>query len=87
MMAIKATLPPVLVTQVINVKMFKEIRDTLILLVENPVIRESYSPRGQVKKGLPHSAKCSGNQKMMLECVIQRPDNCEKKEHGRLQNL
>ena len=27
-MAIKAMLPPVLVTQVINMKMFKEIRDT-----------------------------------------------------------
>ena len=38
-MAIKATLPPVLVTQVINIKTFKEIRDTLITLVENPVIK------------------------------------------------
>ena len=38
-MAIKAALPPVLVTQVINVKMFKEIRNTLITMVENPVIK------------------------------------------------
>ena len=35
-MAIKANLPPVLVTQVINVTMFKEIRDTLIVLVKKP---------------------------------------------------
>ena len=40
-MAIKATLPPVLVTQVINVTMFKEIRDTLIMLVEKSSYKES----------------------------------------------
>ena len=39
MMAIKVNIPPVLVTQVINVTTFKEIRDTLITLVENPVIK------------------------------------------------
>ena len=51
-MAINATLPPVLVTQVINVKTFKEIRDTLITLVENPVIKRVLLTRGTGKKGL-----------------------------------
>ena len=52
MMAIKATLPPVLVTQVINIKAFKEIRDTLITLVENPVIKMVLLTRGTGEKGL-----------------------------------
>ena len=51
-MAIKAKLPPVLVTQVINVKMFKEIRDTLIMLVENPVINRVLLTEGMSEKGL-----------------------------------
>ena len=51
-MAIKAMLPPVLVTQVINVKMFKEIRDTLITLVENPVIKRVLLTDGTGEKGL-----------------------------------
>ena len=51
-MAIKATLPPVLVTQVINVKTFKEIRDTLIMLVENPVIKRVLLTEGTGEKGL-----------------------------------
>ena len=51
-MAIKATLPPVLVTQVINVKTFKEIRDTLITLVENPVIKRVLITEGTGEKGL-----------------------------------
>ena len=51
-MAIKATLPPVLVTQVINVKTFKEIRDTLITLVENPVIKRVLLTEGTGEKGL-----------------------------------
>ena len=51
-MAIKATLPPVLVTQVINVKMFKEIRDILITLVENPVIKRVLLTDGTSEKGL-----------------------------------
>ena len=51
-MAIKATLPPVLVTQVINVKAFKEIRDTLITLVENPVIKRVLLTKGTGEKGL-----------------------------------
>ena len=51
-MAIMATLPPVLVTQVINVKMFKEIRDTLITLVENPVIERVLLTKGTVEKGI-----------------------------------
>ena len=38
-MAIKAGLLPVLVTQVINITSFQEIRDTLITLVKNPVIK------------------------------------------------
>ena len=51
-MAIKATLPPVLVTQVINVKMFKEIRDILIMLVENPVMNRMLLNEGTGEKGL-----------------------------------
>ena len=51
-MAIKAMLPPVLVTQVINVKMFKEIRDTVITLVENPVIKRVLLTEGTGEKGL-----------------------------------
>ena len=51
-MAIKATLLPVLVTQVINVKTFKEIRDTLITLVENPVIKRVLLTEGTGEKGL-----------------------------------
>ena len=51
-MAINATLPPVLVTQVINVKTFKEIRDTLIKLVENPVIKRVLLTEGTGEKGL-----------------------------------
>ena len=51
-MAIKATLPPVLVTQVINVETFKEIRDTLITLVENPVIQRVLLTEGTGEKGL-----------------------------------
>ena len=51
-MAIKATLPPVLVTQVINVKMFKEIRDILIMLVENPVMNRVLLNEGTGEKGL-----------------------------------
>ena len=50
--AIKAMLPPVLVTQVINVKMFKEIIDTLIMLVENPVIKRILLTNGTSEKGL-----------------------------------
>ena len=45
-MGIKATLPPVLATQVININMFKEIRCTLITLVENPVIKTVLLTRG-----------------------------------------
>ena len=48
-MAIKAMLPPVLVTQVINVTMFKAIRDTLITLVENPVIKRVLLTEGTGK--------------------------------------
>ena len=51
-MAIKTTLPPVLVTQVINVKTFKEIRDTLITLVENPVIKRVLLTEETGEKGL-----------------------------------
>ena len=43
---------PVLVTQVINVMMFKEIRDTLITLVENPVIKRVLLTEGTGEKGL-----------------------------------
>ena len=51
-MAIKATHPPELVTQVINMKMFKEIRDTLITLVENPVIKRVLLTKGTGGKRL-----------------------------------
>ena len=51
-MAIKANIPPVLVTQVINVTTFKEIRDTLITLVENPVIKRVLMTEGTGEKGL-----------------------------------
>ena len=51
-MAIKTMLPPVLVTRVINVKMFKEIRDTLITLVEKPVIKRVLLTKGTGEKGL-----------------------------------
>ena len=81
-MAIKAMLLPVLMTQVINVKTFKEIRDTLTTLVENPVIKRVLLTNGTGEKG----PKCGGNQKIMWGCVIQMHDSCKKKEHGRLQN-
>ena len=45
-------LPPVLVTQVINMKTFKEIRDTLITLVENPVIKRVLLTEGTGEKGI-----------------------------------
>ena len=51
-MAIKTNIPPVLVTQVINVTTFKEIRDTLITLVENPVIKRVLFTEGTGEKGL-----------------------------------
>ena len=51
-MAIKANLPPVLVTQVINVTRFKEIRDTLITLVENAMIKGDLLTEGAGEKGL-----------------------------------
>ena len=38
-MTIKANIPPVLVTQGINVTTFKEIRDTLTTLVKKPVMK------------------------------------------------
>ena len=41
-----------LVTQVINVTTFKEIRDTLITLVENPVIKRVLLTEGTGEKGL-----------------------------------
>ena len=51
-MAIKANIPPVLVTEVINVTMFREIRDTLITIVENPVIKRVLLTEGTGEKGL-----------------------------------
>ena len=51
-MAIKAMLPPVLMTQVINVMTFKETRDTLITLVENPMIKRVLLTKGTGEKGL-----------------------------------
>ena len=51
-MAIKVNIPPVLVTQLINVTGFKEIRDTLITLVENSVIKRVLMTEGIGEKGL-----------------------------------
>ena len=51
-MAIKANIPPVLVTQVINVTTFKEIRDTLTTLVKNPVMKRVLMTDGTGEKGL-----------------------------------
>ena len=51
-MAIKANLPTVLVTQVISVTTFKEIRDTLITLVENPMMKRGLLTEGTGEKGL-----------------------------------
>ena len=51
-MAIKSNIPPVLVTQVINITTFKDIRDTLITLVENPVIKRVLMTEGTSEKGL-----------------------------------
>ena len=52
MMAIKANIPPVLVTQVINITTFRKIRDTLITLVENPVIKRVLKTEGSSDKGI-----------------------------------
>ena len=41
-----------LVTQVINITTFKEIRDTLITLVENPVIKRVLKTEGTSDKGI-----------------------------------
>ena len=89
-MAIKANLPPVLVTQVINVTTFKEIRDTLITLVENPVIKRVLLTEGTDEKGLAPSnmSQMQWQPKNMLEWVIQTWVICAvKKEDSRLQNL
>ena len=51
-MAIKSNIPPVLVTHVINITTFREIRDTLITLVENPVIKRVLMTEGIGEKGL-----------------------------------
>ena len=51
-MAIKVNLPPVLVIQVINITTFKEIRDTLIVLVENPMKKRVLLSEGMGEKGL-----------------------------------
>ena len=51
-MAIKSNIPPVLVTQVINITTFMEIRDTLITLVGNPVIKRVLMTEGTGEKGL-----------------------------------
>ena len=51
-MTIKANIPPVLVTQVINWMMFREIRDILITLVENPVIKRVLLNERTGEKGL-----------------------------------
>ena len=51
-MVIKSNIPPVLVTQVINITTFREIRDTLITLVENPVIKRVLKTEGSSDKGI-----------------------------------
>ena len=52
MMAIKMNIPPVLVMQVIDVTTFRKIRDTLIILVENPEIKSILMSEGTGEKGL-----------------------------------
>ena len=88
-MAIKAMLPPVLMAQVINVKMFKEIRDTLITLVENPVTKRVLLTEGVGEKALaPFSMfQMQWQPENDVECVIQRHGTCKKKEQCGLQNL
>ena len=89
-MAIKAMLPPVLVTQVINVMMFKEIRDTLITLVENPMIKRVLLTKGTGEKGLApfNMSQMQWQPENDVECVIQMYDICmEKKEPSKLPNL
>ena len=68
-MVIKANIPPVLVTQFINITTFKEIRDTLIMLVENPVIKRVLMTQGADEKGMaPFTCpKPSENLRMMQE--------------------
>ena len=51
-MAIKANIPSVLVTQVIHITTFRKIRDTLITLVENPVIKRVLMTEGSSDKGI-----------------------------------
>ena len=73
-MSIKENIPPVLVTQGINVTPFKEIRDTFTTLVKNPVMKRILMTDGDwVRRDwLPLTyPKCSGNLRMMQECVIR----------------
>ena len=51
-MSIKENIPPVLVTQGINVTPFKEIRDTFTTLVKNPVMKRILMTDGTGEKGL-----------------------------------
>ena len=68
-MAIKVNIPPVLVTQVINVTTFREIRDTLITLVENPVIKRVLMTEGSSDKGIApfHMSQTQWKLRMMQE--------------------
>ena len=52
MMAIKANITYEMVTQVINITTVREIRDTLITLVENPVIKRVLKTEGSSDKGI-----------------------------------
>ena len=81
-MAIKAMLPPVLVTQVINVKMFKEIRDILITLVENPVIKRVLLTEGTGEKGLTPFSMSQMQWQPENDVGMCDPDTRQMREEG-----
>ena len=51
-MVIISNIPPMLLTQIINITTFRKIRDTLITLVENPVIKRVLKTEGSSDKGI-----------------------------------
>ena len=80
--AIIAMLPPVLVTQVINVKMFKEIRGTLITLVDNPVIKRVFLTDGTGEKGLTPFSMSQMQWQPKNDVGMCDPDAQHKREEG-----
>ena len=80
-MAIKANIPPVLVTQVINVMTFREIRDTLITLVENPEIKRVLLTDGTGEKGLAPFTMSQMQWQPENDPGIGDPDVCHVRLH------